>query len=173
MDIRTGLGIDFHTLIRDKQRPLLLGGFEIESNFALAGHSDADLILHALSDAILGALGEDDIGEHFSDQDPAHANKNSAAILAFALEKMRKKGLAISNADITVLGETPRISPYKSAIAMSLGRLLGLPISRISMKATTTEKMGALGRKEGLGCLANVLLITANKVDKKEALSQE
>ena len=160
MDFRTGIGIDFHRLVskKESQRPLLLGGMEIEGDLTIVGHSDADIILHALSDAILGALGEADIGNFFSDKDPKNKGLDSKKILALALEKLQKAGFKISNIDISLIGERPRIAPHRQAICLSLSSLCSLPEDRLSVKASTTEKMGALGRQEGLACLANVLL---------------
>ena len=159
MEIRTGLGIDFHRLIENEKRPLLIANIEIKGKLALEGHSDADVLLHALSDAILGALGEDDIGEFFSNLDPKNKDMNSKNILDLALTKMKKQKFKITNVDITLIGEQPRISPYKVSIKKSLHKLIGINLDCISIKATTTEKMGALGREEGLACFANVLLL--------------
>ena len=160
MDLRTGTGIDFHRLVSkgESRAPLLLGGVEITGDLTLLGHSDADIILHALSDAILGALGEADIGAFFPDRDPKNKGLDSKKILKLALEKLAGAGFSISNIDISLIGERPRISPYRQAICLSLASLCSLTEDRISVKASTTEKMGALGRQEGLACLANVLL---------------
>jgi len=158
MDIRAGTGIDFHRLILDEKRPLIIGGFEIPGELALEGHSDADLLLHALADAVLGALGLADIGHYFSDRDPANKNLDSSAIVSFAVREMHKKDFRLSNADITIIGEKPRISPHREDIKNSVASILEIDPSKISIKATTTEKMGALGRSEGLGCLATVLI---------------
>ncbi len=159
MDLRSGLGIDFHRLLSAAQRPLLLGGVEIAGELALEGHSDADIILHALSDAILGALGLADIGDYFPDSDAKNRNLPSSQILNFALLQMKKAGYKLSNADITIVGEKPRIQPHRETIKKQLATLLAITAGRIAVKATTTEKMGALGRNEGLGCLALVLLV--------------
>lgn len=161
-DLRTGSGLDFHRLIEDADRPLLLGAVEIPGELALEGHSDADLVLHALADAVLGALGLGDIGEFFPDTDPANKNLDSVRIITLALEKMRAAGYRLANLDVTVIGQKPRLSPYKPAIRESLARICGVDLDRVGLKATTTEKMGALGRAEGLGCLATVLLTATN-----------
>lgn len=158
MHYRIGSGLDFHRLVLDVERPLVLGGHTVPGELALEGHSDADLILHALADAILGALAQGDIGDLFPDTDPAYKNMDSSIIIEKSLELMRSANLELANVDLTVIGETPRIKPHRQAIRERLSQLLGLPITDISLKATTTEKMGALGRKEGLGCLAQVLL---------------
>ncbi len=159
MDIRTGIGIDFHRLIFQPKSPLVLGGVEIQSDFALVGHSDADVVLHALSDAILGALGEGDIGEFFSNTDPINKGLDSKNICELARTKLLEADFSISNVDITIIGEKPHVSPHKTNIRLSLSKILAILEERISVKATTTEQMGALGREEGLACLANVLLI--------------
>ena len=160
MDLRTGTGIDFHRLVskEESQTPLLLGGVELPGDLTLLGHSDADIILHALSDAILGALGEADIGSFFSDRDPKNKGLDSKKILALALKKLTEAGFSICNIDISLIGERPKISPHRQAICLSLASLCSLTEDRVSVKASTTEKMGALGRQEGLACLANVLL---------------
>lgn len=159
MEIRSGLGIDFHRLISAPARPLMLGATEIAGELALEGHSDADILLHALSDAILGALGLADIGEYFPDSDEKNRGISSKRILEFALSQMKIKNFQLSNVDATLIGEKPRIQPHRRAIQESLAALLTLSLERISIKATTTEKMGALGRGEGLGCLVMISLI--------------
>ncbi|MBE7438703.1 MAG: 2-C-methyl-D-erythritol 2,4-cyclodiphosphate synthase [Spirochaetales bacterium] len=158
---RQGHGLDFHRLSVDPGRPLILGGTTIPSDLALLGHSDADVILHALSDALLGALARGDIGDLFPDTEERYKNMDSQLILKAALDLMQKDGYHLANVDLTVMGEVPRIKPHRLAIRERLSELLGLPLSSISLKATTTETMGALGRKEGVGCMASVLLLDA------------
>ncbi|MFA4795996.1 2-C-methyl-D-erythritol 2,4-cyclodiphosphate synthase [Leptospira kirschneri] len=155
---RIGNGIDFHKLEINPSRPLMLGGLECESEFALVGHSDADIILHAISDAILGASALGDIGQYFPDTDPSLKNMDSKMILAKCLELMKQKGFDLVNVDCTVIGEKPKIAPLKEKIIKSLSSLLDLPLDCVSVKATTTEKMGALGRQEGIGTFCSVLL---------------
>ncbi|EJO70292.1 2-C-methyl-D-erythritol 2,4-cyclodiphosphate synthase [Leptospira kirschneri] len=155
---RIGNGIDFHKLEINPSRPLMLGGLECESEFALVGHSDADIILHAISDAILGASALGDIGQYFPDTDPSLKNMDSKMILAKCLELMKQKGFDLVNVDCTVIGEKPKIAPLKEKIIKSLSSLLNLPLDCVSVKATTTEKMGALGRQEGIGTFCSVLL---------------
>ncbi|EMK21326.1 2-C-methyl-D-erythritol 2,4-cyclodiphosphate synthase [Leptospira kirschneri] len=155
---RIGNGIDFHKLEINPSRPLVLGGLECESEFALVGHSDADIILHAISDAILGASALGDIGQYFPDTDPSLKNMDSKMILAKCLELMKQKGFDLVNVDCTVIGEKPKIAPLKEKIIKSLSSLLDLPLDCVSVKATTTEKMGALGRQEGIGTFCSVLL---------------
>ncbi|WP_061249556.1 2-C-methyl-D-erythritol 2,4-cyclodiphosphate synthase [Leptospira alstonii] len=155
---RIGNGIDFHKLEINPDRPLILGGIECESEFALVGHSDADIILHAISDAILGALALGDIGRYFPDTDPKLKNMDSKIILSKCLDLMKEKNFDLINVDCTVIGERPKIAPLKDNITKSLSILLDLPKDCVSVKATTTEKMGALGRQEGIGTFCTILL---------------
>ncbi|ABJ75047.1 2-C-methyl-D-erythritol 2,4-cyclodiphosphate synthase [Leptospira borgpetersenii] len=156
---RIGNGIDFHRLEINPNRPLVLGGVECESEVALVGHSDADIILHAISDAILGALALGDIGQYFPDTDPKLKNIDSKIILAKCLELMKERNFQLVNVDCTVIGEKPKIAPLKEKIKKSLCSLLDLPVDCVSVKATTTEKMGALGRQEGIGTFCTILLV--------------
>lgn len=155
---RIGNGIDFHRLTLDKERPLILGGYVIESDYALVGHSDADILLHAVSDSILGALALGDIGQYFPDTDISLKNMDSKIILDKSLELMDNKGYEIVNVDATLLAEKPRISKYRLDIQNSLAQLLALPTDCVSIKATTTEKMGAIGREEGVSVFCTILL---------------
>ncbi len=156
---RVGNGLDFHRLIQDQDRPLMIGGVEIPGPLALQGHSDADVLLHALADALLGALGLGDIGEFFPDTDPQFKNMDSRRIIEFVIKEVWKRGYVVGNVDATLIGERPKFTPHKSEIRSSLARMLDLPLDCVACKATTTEKMGALGRQEGVGCTAAVLLI--------------
>jgi 2-C-methyl-D-erythritol 2,4-cyclodiphosphate synthase len=155
---RVGNGLDFHTLENNPNRPFLLGGYEIETELALVGHSDADILLHAISDAILGALSLGDIGLYFPDTDSTLKGMDSKLIIKKVESLMKEKQFEIVNIDSTIICEKPKILPYREKIASSLSEILTLPIDTISVKATTTEKMGALGRKEGVGVLSTVLL---------------
>ena len=157
--IRLGNGLDFHRLIINDKRPLILGGLVIESEYALEGHSDADVVLHALSDALLGALAGPDIGELFPDTDAAIKGIDSKLILARALSFITDANFNIANVDITIIGERPKIKLHKEAIRQRIAGLLHVAIDQVGLKATTTEKMGSLGRGEGLGCLATALLV--------------
>lgn len=158
MDFRIGHGIDFHRLIEDENRPMMLGGVKIPGLLALEGHSDSDVVLHALADAVLGASGLGDIGDFFPDTDPDLKNMDSVLIMKHALEGAEKKGYVPVNCDITLIAEKPRISIYKPALKKSLASILGISEDAVGFKATTTEKMGFIGREEGLGCHASVLL---------------
>ncbi|AOP35295.1 2-C-methyl-D-erythritol 2,4-cyclodiphosphate synthase [Leptospira tipperaryensis] len=161
---RIGNGIDFHKLEINPERALVLGGIECESEFALVGHSDADIILHAISDAILGALALGDIGQYFPDTDPKLKNMDSKLILSKCLELMKERNFELINVDCTVIGERPKIAPLKERITKSLSSLLSLPADCVSVKATTTEKMGALGRQEGIGTFCTILLGKNSKI---------
>ncbi|MBI40885.1 MAG: 2-C-methyl-D-erythritol 2,4-cyclodiphosphate synthase [Leptospiraceae bacterium] len=159
MDLRIGQGIDFHRLIEDSDRPLLLGGVEIPGPLALKGHSDADVVLHAITDAILGALALGDLGEFFPDTDPAFNNADSSLLLQTALREMQNRNYRVQNVDLTVMGERPKLAPYRAEIKKKVASLLAIAEESTGIKATTTEKMGFLGRSEGLGCMAVILLV--------------
>lgn len=161
LPFRTGNGLDFHRLIDDPGRPLMIGGVEIPGNLALKGHSDADVLLHALADAMLGALGLGDIGEFFPDTDPRYRNLDSRKIIEFVLAEVLRARYQVGNVDVTLIGERPKFTPHKLQIRRSLATLLEIPVDQVGCKATTTEQMGALGRSEGVGCLATVLLVQA------------
>ena len=138
---------------------MILGGYTLEGEaLALEGHSDADVLLHALADALLGALGLGDIGAYFPDTDESFKNMDSSIIMLRALDEMKIRNYTLSNVDITLVGERPRILPHRPEIKKSLVEILGIEDKQIAVKATTTEKMGALGRKEGLACLATVTI---------------
>lgn len=155
--IRVGQGIDFHVF--SPQRKLVLGGIEIDYPLGLLGHSDADVLLHTLCDGILGALGLGDIGQHFSDKDPAFKDVDSGLLLKEVLSWVDREGYRLQNIDLTLIGEEPKLSPYREEIRKNLAKLCELDLGMINLKATTTEAMGPLGRKEGLGASCVVLLI--------------
>ncbi|MBN1943545.1 MAG: 2-C-methyl-D-erythritol 2,4-cyclodiphosphate synthase [Phycisphaerae bacterium] len=153
---RTGLGYDSHRFAPG--RPLVLGGVRVEHDKGLAAHSDGDVVLHALTDAILGAVAAGDIGEHFPDTEAKWANADSGAFLQHARELAAGKGYRVGNCDITILAEKPKLSPYKAKMAARIAELLDVPAHRVSVKAKTNEGMGFVGRSEGIACLATVLL---------------
>ncbi|MCB1190707.1 MAG: 2-C-methyl-D-erythritol 2,4-cyclodiphosphate synthase [Leptospiraceae bacterium] len=155
---RVGTGLDFHRLLPDKDRPLILGGYIIESELALQGHSDADILLHSISDAILGALSLGDIGDYFPDTDMAHKNMDSTIIVKKALQLIKEKNYSLVNMDATIIGEGPKIAPHREQIRKSLSKILCIKLENVSVKATTTEKMGAIGRQEGIGVITTVLV---------------
>ncbi|MCC5816588.1 MAG: 2-C-methyl-D-erythritol 2,4-cyclodiphosphate synthase [Leptospira sp.] len=155
---RIGNGIDFHRLVLEPFRPLILGGVELETEFALLGHSDADIVLHSIGDAILGAMAEGDIGDHFPDTDPSLKGMDSKDIIVKCRELMKANQYTISNVDVTIVSEKPKISPYRLEIRKSLAELLNLELNQVSLKATTMEGMGSLGRSEGMMVMSSVLL---------------
>jgi 2-C-methyl-D-erythritol 2,4-cyclodiphosphate synthase len=154
--VRIGFGYDVHPLVAG--RPLVLGGVTIPHPKGLAGHSDADALCHALTDAVLGALGLGDIGTHFPDTDPAYRNAASVDLLARVADKMRAAGLRVANADTLVIAEAPRLAPYADAMRANLAKALGCEAGRVNVKATTHEGLGALGRGEGIAAQAVCLL---------------
>ncbi len=157
---RIGHGYDVHRFADcfDPVKPLILAGVTLPVEMSLKAHSDGDLVLHALADAVLGAAAEGDIGRLFPDSDPNLAGISSAIILQTALEKATEKGLKPINLDLTVVAQAPKISPHAEAMRESLAALTGLPAAAINLKATTTEGMGWLGREEGMACHAVVLM---------------
>lgn len=156
MSMRIGLGYDVHAFAEN--RPLILGGVTIEHELGLAGHSDADVLAHALADAVLGALREGDIGQHFPDTDPAYAGADSLLLLRRVAELAGRKGWRVSDADCVLILERPKVSAYRDAMRDNLARALGIPPDHIGVKATTTERLGFEGRGEGVGAQAVVLL---------------
>jgi 2-C-methyl-D-erythritol 2,4-cyclodiphosphate synthase len=149
---RAGIGYDSHRLLAG--RKLVIGGVEIPSELGLDGHSDADVLAHAVIDALLGAAGLGDIGEHFPDTDERWRDADSIALLGAVVTMVAGRGLAIENVDCTVMMETPKLSPHRPAIRASLARALGVDAARVNVKATTGERMGFVGRGEGVGALA-------------------
>ncbi len=154
---RIGLGYDFHPF--EHGIPLVLGGVCIPHSSGLLGHSDADALLHAVSDALLGGAGLKDVGHYFSDRDPKYRGMSSLLILEKVYRLIRGQGFLVGNIDMTVIAEVPRISPYVDAIKANLGRVLSLELNQIGIKATTMEGRGAIGRCEGLAVQAAVLLV--------------
>jgi 2-C-methyl-D-erythritol 2,4-cyclodiphosphate synthase len=143
-----GFGYDVHRLAEGES--LILGGIEIESAFGTVAHSDGDVLLHAVCDALLGAAGLGDIGEHFPDTDAAFKNRASTYFLENVMELLKKEGYKLINLDCTLVLERPKILPYKPAIREKIAGLCGLPLRRVSLKATTSEKVGFVGRGEGV-----------------------
>ncbi|MBN2583137.1 MAG: 2-C-methyl-D-erythritol 2,4-cyclodiphosphate synthase [Planctomycetes bacterium] len=147
---RVGFGYDIHRLCSG--RPLVLGGVRIDSDRGLLGHSDGDAVLHALSDAIFGAIGSGDIGEHFPDTDPQTEGLDSRIILRTAVDEARAAGYTVRSVDITVLAERPKLGPVKQEIRDSVADLLGLPGESVGVKARTNEGLDAIGRREAIAC---------------------
>jgi 2-C-methyl-D-erythritol 2,4-cyclodiphosphate synthase len=157
--IRVGQGLDVHAFAApEEHRPLILMGCEIPHDRGLAGHSDADVMLHALMDALLGAAGLGDIGQHFPDTDPAYKGADSARLLEQVVGDLAGRGWQVVNADVCLIGERPRIGPHRQRMRDRIAPLLGLAPDALNVKATTTEKLGFTGRGEGLAAQAVVLL---------------
>jgi 2-C-methyl-D-erythritol 2,4-cyclodiphosphate synthase len=146
--VRTGLGIDSHRLVAGRR--LVLGGVEIPFELGLEGHSDADVLTHAIADALLGAAGLGDIGRHFPDTDPRFKDADSMVLLADVVARVREAGWAIEHVDATVMMERPKLAPHRDAVEASLGAVLG----SVNVKATTGERMGFVGRGEGVAAMA-------------------
>jgi 2-C-methyl-D-erythritol 4-phosphate cytidylyltransferase/2-C-methyl-D-erythritol 2,4-cyclodiphosphate synthase len=151
---RTGVGFDVHRLVPGRR--LVLGGIEIPHELGLAGHSDADVVAHAVTDALLGSVAAGDIGEHFPPSDPRWRDVDSAVFLVRAAELIASAGGRIENIDVMLMCERPRIAPYRAAMRARLAELLDLPVERVSIKATTTERLGFTGREEGIAAQAVV-----------------
>jgi 2-C-methyl-D-erythritol 2,4-cyclodiphosphate synthase len=154
--MRIGQGFDVHAFGEGDH--VMLGGVKIDYPRGVVAHSDGDVVIHALCDAVLGALGMGDIGQHFPDSDPRYRGANSRAFLREVTAQMHAAGWALVNADVTVLAEAPRIAKHRSAMAENLAADLGVSVRAINIKATTTEKLGFIGRGEGLAASAAVLL---------------
>ena len=152
-DVRTGFGFDVHQFGDGDH--VTLGGVRIAHGRGLSGHSDADVVLHALVDAILGALSDGDIGVHFPPTDPQWRGASSDRFFAFAVDRLRKRGGRIAHLDVTIVCEVPRIGPHRDAMRAKIAEIAGIPVERVGVKATTSEKMGFTGRGEGMAAFAN------------------
>jgi 2-C-methyl-D-erythritol 2,4-cyclodiphosphate synthase len=157
--VTTGIGWDCHRLVEG--RPLILGGVTIPHDRGLAGHSDADVLTHAVIDALLGAAGLGDIGQHFPDSDPRYAGADSLELLGVVVGLLAERGLAVAHVDATVVMERPRLGPHRDAVRAALGGALGVDGGRLNVKATTAEGMGFVGRGEGVAALAVATLAAA------------
>jgi len=156
MSFRIGFGIDFHQLVED--RDLWIGGIQIPHHKGAMGHSDADVLLHAICDAMLGALALGDIGLHFPDTDPTFKGIDSKLLLQRTYQLITEKGYRVVNIDSSLCLEAPRIKPYVKQMEQTIASIVGVQPEDVSVKATTTERMGFVGREEGLVAYANVLL---------------
>jgi 2-C-methyl-D-erythritol 2,4-cyclodiphosphate synthase len=152
--VSTGIGWDTHRLIEG--RPLILGGIRLEHDRGLDGHSDADVLTHAIIDAMLGAAGLGDIGQHFPDTDPRYAGADSMILLQSSIAMLAAEGLCVVHVDTTVIMERPKLSPVRDEIRARLADTLGLPVGHVNVKATRGEGMGYIGRMEGVAALAVV-----------------
>ncbi|MDX9872302.1 MAG: 2-C-methyl-D-erythritol 2,4-cyclodiphosphate synthase [Clostridia bacterium] len=150
--MRVGFGYDVHRLT--KERRLILGGVEIPHTQGLLGHSDADALLHAVMDALLGAAGLGDIGEHFPDGDTAYRDIDSRLLLKQVYALLREKGYRLGNLDCTIVAQKPKLAPYKEEMKQNIGAILEMTPENVNIKATTTESLGFAGREEGIACYA-------------------
>ncbi|WP_203334912.1 2-C-methyl-D-erythritol 2,4-cyclodiphosphate synthase [Planococcus beigongshangi] len=155
--IRIGQGYDVHQLVEG--RKLILGGIEIPHHKGLLGHSDADVLLHTITDAALGAIGGGDIGKHFPDTDPEFKDADSRKLMTHIWQYVKEQGYELGNVDCTVIAQKPKLAPYIEQLRESIAGLLEADISQVNVKATTNEKLGYLGREEGIAALAVILLV--------------
>ncbi|GFO65742.1 2-C-methyl-D-erythritol 2,4-cyclodiphosphate synthase [Geomonas paludis] len=154
--MRIGHGYDVHRLVEG--RKLILGGVEVPYVKGLLGHSDADVLLHAISDAILGAIGEGDIGKHFPDTDPAYKGADSRKLLRHVMDLAERKGYRIGNVDATIVAQRPKLAPFIQQMRQNIAETLGTEEDRVNVKATTTEELGFAGRGEGIAAYSVALL---------------
>ncbi|MFO7445191.1 MAG: 2-C-methyl-D-erythritol 2,4-cyclodiphosphate synthase [Ignavibacteriaceae bacterium] len=156
MNYRTGLGFDVHAFA--EERKLIIGGIEIPHSKGLLGHSDADVLLHAICDALLGALALGDIGQHFPDTDAKYKNADSSVLLQHVYGLVTAKGFTLGNIDAVLAIQKPKVAPYINEMRENISHLLDTDINNISIKATTTERLGFVGREEGISAFATVLI---------------
>jgi 2-C-methyl-D-erythritol 4-phosphate cytidylyltransferase/2-C-methyl-D-erythritol 2,4-cyclodiphosphate synthase len=156
-DVRAGQGFDVHRFAAGDH--VWLCGVKVPHTHALEGHSDADVGLHALTDALLGAIADGDIGQHFPDSDPRWKGASSCVFLAEAARRIRERGGRIANVDVTLLCEAPKIAPYRQAMRQRIAEVLGIDVTRVGVKATTTEGLGFTGRREGIAALATATVV--------------
>jgi len=155
--MRIGQGFDVHAF--EEGRPLIIGGITIPHEKGLVGHSDADVLLHTITDAALGAIGEGDIGRHFPDTDQAYKDADSAVLLENIWKLVTERGYKLGNIDCTIMAQKPKMSPHIQAIQKRVAELLKADISQVNIKATTTEQLGFVGREEGIASMATILLL--------------
>ena len=154
--MRIGHGYDVHKLVEG--RDLILGGVKIEHSLGLLGHSDADVLLHAVSDALLGAAGLGDIGKHFPDTDPQYKGADSLKLLEIVAQRVKEAGYRVSNIDVTMIAQKPKLRPHIEKMEANIASAVGIDVSRINVKATTEEKLGFTGTEQGMACHAVCLL---------------
>lgn len=157
---RSGIGFDTHRLVED--RKLILGGIEIPHSHGLLGHSDADVLTHAIMDALLGAIAAGDIGQHFPDTDDKWKGADSVKLLEAVTALLFEKGWRINNVDATILAERPKLMPHLPAMREKLARAMQIPVEAVSLKATTVEGLGAIGRREGISAMAVATVVPAS-----------
>ena len=154
--MRIGHGYDVHKLVEG--RDLILGGVKIEHTLGLLGHSDADVLLHAVSDALLGAAGLGDIGKHFPDTDPKYKGADSLKLLEIVAQRVKEAGYRVSNIDVTMIAQRPKLRPHIEQMEANIASAVGVDVSRINVKATTEERLGFTGTEQGMACHAVCLL---------------
>ena len=154
--LRIGHGFDVHAFAEG--RPLVLGGVRVPSERGLAGHSDADVVAHALMDAVLGALREGDIGQLFPDDDPAFEGADSLVLMSRVAQLARERGWRVADVDCTIAAQAPKLAPYRDQMRARMAEALGVPVDAVGVKATTTERLGFVGREEGIAAWAVALL---------------
>ena len=162
MDFRVGHGYDVHQLAEGL--PLVLGGVKIPHTKGCVAHSDGDVLIHALCDALLGALSLGDIGQHFPDTSDDYKGIDSKILLARVVEMIRDRGWSVVNVDVTLLAQKPKIAPFVPRMRQALADVMGLSVDRVSVKATTTERLGFVGREEGVAAYATCLLTTIDRI---------
>jgi 2-C-methyl-D-erythritol 2,4-cyclodiphosphate synthase len=162
MNFRIGEGWDIHALVAG--RKLILGGIQVPYHLGLLGHSDADVLLHAITDALLGAAALGDIGTHFPDNDARFKGADSSVLLAEAARRVREKGFEIGNVDSTIIAQAPKLMPHMPAIRARVAQTLGLELDQVNVKAKTAEKMGPVGQGQAMEARAVVLLISSRKI---------
>jgi 2-C-methyl-D-erythritol 2,4-cyclodiphosphate synthase len=156
MSLRAGIGYDIHRV--QAGRPLVLGGVRFESDWGLVGHSDADVLLHAIGDALLGAAGLGDLGEHFPPGNPKWRDASSLDLLRIIAERLAEKRATVVNVDATLIAESPKLAPHRTEMCANIARALAIDPERVSVKATTNEALGSVGRREGLAAMAVALV---------------
>jgi 2-C-methyl-D-erythritol 2,4-cyclodiphosphate synthase len=154
--IRVGQGFDVHQLVED--RPCIIGGIEIPYEKGLLGHSDADVLLHVITDALLGAIGEGDLGKHFPDTDQAFKDADSKELLKYSWKIAKEKGYKLGNVDATIIAQRPKMAPHIESMRAVISELLEAELDQVNVKATTTEKLGFTGRGEGIAAQAVILI---------------
>jgi len=160
LNYRMGQGFDVHAF--GEGRKLILGGIEVPYEKGLVGHSDADVLTHALCDALLGAAGLNDIGFHYPDTDPQYKNADSTLFLSLTVGQLKRMGWAVGNVDVTIIAQEPKISPHVAKIRKNLARILFVSENEVNVKATTTEWLGYIGRKEGMAAQAVAMITRIN-----------
>lgn len=167
--LRVGIGYDVHRLITG--RPLILGGIHVPFDSGLDGHSDADVVLHAICDALLGAANCGDMGELFPSSDPQYEGISSLILLERTVQHIRKHGYQPVQVDVTIVAQAPRLSPYKMAMRERISAVLGVPMDAVSVKATTTDKLGFTGRGEGIAAYAVALVMRTDEMNASDGMS--